>query len=53
MNGVLGEADELDSVAIEPESIPDHISKLFAKHSPGGKRKRRDLTVRQKLAVLK
>ena len=53
VNGVLGEVDELDLVAIEPESIPDHISKLFAKHNPAAKRKRRDLTVRQKLAILK
>ena len=53
VNGFLGEVDELDLFEIEPDNIPNHISNLFAKFCPGGKRKRRDLTFRQKLALLK
>ena len=53
VNGVMGEVDELDLFDVEPEEIPGHINKLFAKFNPGGKRKRRDLTFRQKLALLK
>ena len=53
VNGVMGEVDELDLFDVEPEEISGHINKLFAKFNPGGKRKRRELTFRQKLALLK
>ena len=40
VNGILGEVDKLDLVDIAPVNIPDHISKLFVIHNPGGKWKR-------------
>ena len=53
VNGILGDVDELHLFEIEPETIPEHIHNLLAKFNPAGKRKRRDLTFRQKLALLK
>ena len=53
MNGVLEKVNELDLVELEPETILTHINNLFTKFSPGGKRKRRDLTFRHKYALLK
>ena len=53
MNGILGDVDELHLFEIEPETIPEHTHNLFAKFNPAGKRKRRDLTFQQKLALLK
>ena len=53
VNGILSDVDELHLFEIEPETIPEHIHNLFAKFNPAGKRKRRDLTFRQKLVLLK
>ena len=53
VNGILSDVDELHLFEIEPETIPEHTHNLFAKFNPAGKRKRRDLTFQQKLALLK
>ena len=49
----MGDVDELHLFEIEQETIPEHTHNLFAKFNPAGKRKRRDLTFQQKLAMLK
>ena len=53
VNGYMGEVDELDLFEVEPNEIPQNINRLLEKFSPGGKKKRRNLSFRQKLVLLK
>ena len=49
VNGYMREVDELALFEVEPDEIP----RLFEKFNSDGKRKRRDLSFRQKLVLLK
>ena len=49
VNGYMREVDELALFEVEPDEIP----RLFEKFNSDGKRKRRDLSFRQKMVLLK